>query len=109
MANPTAPSSYSDLKDQSNKDIRETLSQDVSNSRPRLDNPKRRMKSVIFRAPQGSSNVQKENQPPTSNTSSYRPTISGTFKQSLESSFPKVRKDLKLIDLNPISFHIVSA
>ena len=88
MSSSNPPPSYSDLKDQSNQDIRETLQKTKNNTAsppkketkpeppPRLDNPKRRLKSVVVRAPQGSSQAQKENQPPPAATSSsYRPTL----------------------------------
>ena len=78
----TKPStSYLDLKDQSNRDIRETMAQKPKSTptpppRERLDNPKRRLKSVIHRVPQGSSSSTKENRPPPSSTTpSYRPTL----------------------------------
>ena len=84
MAN-SKPSSYLDLKDQSNRDIREVMSLNSKTPAPapraRLDNPKRRMKSVIHRVPQGSQ-THKENQPPSaSKASPYRPTINSNTSQ----------------------------
>ena len=87
MAKSQTPASYLDLKGQSNRDIRETMSTNPKPSNPpierkRLDNPKRRLKSVVHRVPQGSQ-PHKENQPPsTSKASPYQSTINNVNRKS---------------------------
>ena len=73
---------------QSNQDIRLQNRSNTSASSPkpsRLDAPPRRLRSVVFRVPQGSPNSTKENRPPSQDfrdRSDYRPTISRNHRHS---------------------------